>query len=167
MKRRGLICALALAACIAAPPVLALKGDAEQPINIRARSVEANEKTGVSVYTGNVVATQGSLRLEADRVEVTLRDGRTDLIRAWGRPVRLQTRTDNGEDIRARAARALYRTSTRRIELNGNVELKRDSDVVTGAVMRYNLDDQSFSAEGDGNGQVSAIVQPAKPEPAQ
>jgi lipopolysaccharide export system protein LptA len=166
MTRRQIALALAVAAFTMASDVFALKADAEQPINIRARSVEANEKTGVSVYNGNVIATQGSLRLEADRVEVTLRDGRTDLIRAWGQPVRLQTRTDNGEEIKARAARAVYRASTRRIELNGNVELKRDNDVLTGAVVRYGLDDQTFSAQGNGDGQVSAVVQPAKPESA-
>lgn len=167
MMRRWVVLAMVLPALALAPPVGARKGDAEQPINIRARTVEANEKTGVSVYTGNVVATQGSLRLEADRLEVTLRDGRTDLIRAWGRPVRLQTLTDNGEEIKARAARAVYRASARRIELQGDVELRRDNDVLTGAVVRYNLNDQTFSAEGDGGGQVSAVIQPAKPEPAQ
>lgn len=167
MRRGRLVLAVALAASMMASGVMARKSDAEQPINIRAHNVEVNEKTGVSVYTGNVVATQGSLRLDADRVEVTLRDGRTDLIRAWGQPVRLQTRTDNGEDIKARAARAIYRASARRIELYGNVELKRDSDVLTGAVVRYALDDQTFSAAGDSNGQVSAVIQPAKPEPAQ
>ncbi len=165
MMREGLVLALARAASVTASGALARKSDAEQPINIRAHSVEVNEKTGISVYTGNVIATQGSLRLDADRMEVTLRDGRTDLIRAWGQPVRLQTRTENGEDLKARAARAIYRASARRIELYGNVELKRDSDVLTGAVVRYALDDQTFSAAGDSSGQVSAVMQPAKPEP--
>ncbi len=143
----------------------ALKSDADQPMNIRARSVEANEKTGVSIYRGNVVAMQGSLRLEADRLEVTVRDGRMTLARAWGQPVRVQSRSDKGEELKARAARAVYRASERRIDLYDNVEINRDRDVFTGAVAHYALDDQTFVAEG-GDGQVSAVIQPARPEPA-
>lgn len=143
----------------------ALKSDADQPINIRARNVEVNEKTGVSVYRGNVVLTQGSLRVEADRLEVTLRDGRAHLIRAWGDPVRMQTRTDKGEDLRARAGRAVYRASARRIDLHDAVELHRDGEVVRGGAVHYALDDQTFTAAGNGDEQVTVVIPPAKPGP--
>lgn len=146
------------------PAAYALKSDADQPINIRARSVEANEKTGVSVYRGNVVLTQGSLRIEAERLEVTLREGRTELIRAWGKPVRMRSRTDRGEEIRARAERAEYHSPKRQLDLYGDVELRRDGDVFTGAVVHYALDDEIFTAEGGAGGQVSAVIQPAKRE---
>lgn len=145
----------------------ALKGDADQPINIRARNVEASEKTGVSVYQGNVVLTQGSLRIEGDRLEVTLRNGAAELIRAWGKPVRLRTRTDRGEEIRAAAQRAEYRAGQRKIDLYRDVELYRDGDVFTGGVVHYALDDETFVAEGGDGGQVTAVIQPAKKEAAQ
>lgn len=146
------------------PNAHALKTDADQPINIRARRVDANEKTGVSVYRGDVVLTQGSLRIEADRIEVTLRGGQTDLVRAWGKPARMYTRTDAGEDIHANSARIEYHGKARRIDLYEDVELKRDTDVFHGAVMHYLLDQQVFTAEGGDNGQVSATIQPAKKE---
>ena len=153
-------------ALLGAPAAHALKSDADQPINIRARSVESNEKTGTSVYRGNVVMTQGSLRVEADRLEVTSHDGQTDLVRAWGKPVRMHSRTDAGEEIRASAARAEYHGKGRRIDLYDDVEFRRDADVFSGAVVRYLLDEQTFSAEGGDNGQVSATIQPAKKEPS-
>ncbi len=142
----------------------ALESDAEQPINIRARSVEANEKTGVSVYQGNVVLTQGSLRIEADRLEVTLRERQTELIRAWGKPVRASSRTDRGEDIRARAGRIEYDAKRRQLDLYGNIELRRDGDLLTGATVHYALDQDIFTAVGGDGGQVSAVIQPAKRE---
>jgi lipopolysaccharide export system protein LptA len=157
---------IALLLSFVGPLAHALKSDADQPINIRARSIEANEKTGVSIYKGNVVLTQGSLRVEADRLEVTLRNGQTDLIRAWGKPVRMHSRTDAGEEIRAKAARVEYHGPQRRIDLYGDAELKRDADVFNGAVVHYALDDQRFSAEGGDGGQVSAVLQPAKREAA-
>jgi lipopolysaccharide export system protein LptA len=161
------ICFFVGAMALLVPEAHALKGDADQPINIRARSVEANEKTGVSVYSGNVVMTQGSLTIEADRLEVTLRDRQTDLVRATGKPVRMRARTDAGENVRARAARAEYHGKARKIDLFGDVELRRDGDVFAGAVVHYSLDDETFTAEGGDGGQVSATIQPAKKEPSQ
>lgn len=163
---RLLLHCFVLAALVVSVQAHALKSDADQPINIRARSVETNQKTGVSVYRGNVVMTQGSLRIEADRLEVTLHHGQTELIRAWGKPVRMRNRTDAGEDIRASAARIEYHGTERRIDLFDNVELHRGADVFTGAVVHYLLDAQTFTAEGGVDGQVSATIQPAKkPEP--
>lgn len=149
-----------------APAAHALKSDAKQPINIRANQIEANEKTGVSIYRGNVVLTQGTLRIEADRLQVNTQDGRTEQIRAWGKPVRMQNKSDKGEQLRARAAEVLYRVSARRIDLTGSVELMREDDVFTGAVVHYALDDQTFSAQGDGE-QISVVIQPSKDEAAQ
>ena len=144
--------------------VFALSTDADQPINIRARTVEANEKTGVSVYQGKVVLTQGSLRLEADRMEVRLANGAIDTVRAWGKPVRMRTRTDRGEEIRASAQRAEYRARQRKVDLYGDVEMHRDADVFSGAVVHYAMDEQTFVAEGGDGGQVTAVIQPAKRE---
>lgn len=146
------------------PNAHALKTDADQPINIRAHSVEANEKSGVSVYRGNVVMTQGSLRIEADRLEVTLRNGQPDLLRAWGKPAHMYTRTDAGEDIRAKAGRIEYHGKTRQIDLYENVELTRNTDMFHGAIVHYSLDDQVFTAAGGDNGQVTATIQPARKE---
>lgn len=154
--------AIFLLCSVACGTAYALQGDAQQPINIRARQVEANEKTGVSTYRGNVVLAQGSLRVEADRLEVTLRDGSTDVVRAWGDPVRMQTRTDEGETLSAKAQRLTYRAGSRRIELREGVELTRGADVFTGATVVYALDDHTFRAEGNGDGRVSVVIQPAK-----
>lgn len=148
-------------------PALAAKRDAEQPINIRARSVDANEKTGVSIYRGNVVLTQGTLRLDADRLEVHNRNGRVELVRAWGEPARLQARTERGEELRGRAARVVYRANEARIDLYGSAELNRNDDIFRGDVVHYAIDDQTFSAESERDGQVSAIIQPAKPAASQ
>lgn len=140
--------------------------DAEQPIDIRARSVEANEKTGVSIYQGDVVMTQGSLRIEADRLEVTLRAGQVQQARGWGNPVRVRTRTEAGEELRARAQRLEYRARPRELDLYDNVELRRDGDLLTGSSVQYSLEQDSFVAKGGPKEQVHAVIQPAPPERA-
>jgi lipopolysaccharide export system protein LptA len=144
-------------------PAHALKNDANQPINIRAKSVDASEKTGVTRYRGKVVLTQGSLRLDAERLEVSTRNGRTHLVRAWGNPVRVQSRTDAGDAIEAHAARTEYYVSDRRLDLYDEVVLRRNDDTVSGGIVRYDFATQSFTAEG-GDGVVSAIIQPESQE---
>jgi lipopolysaccharide export system protein LptA len=147
-----------------APPVFALKGDADKPINIRAASVDANEKTGVAVYRGQVVMTQGSLRLEADRVEIAMREGQLERAQAFGKPAKLRSVADTGEEIQAHATRIDYQAKSRVADLQGKVWLKRGADVFTGATAHYELDTQRFTARGTTNGQVTAVIQPRPPE---
>lgn len=161
MRASSILIALAV---FAAPPTFALKSDAEQPINIRAASVDVNEKTGIAVYRGQVVMTQGSLRLEADRVDVAMRDSRLERAQAFGKPARLRSLSDAGEELQARATRIDYQAGARVVDLEGKVWLKRGADVFTGGTARYELGTQRFTARGANNGQVTAVIQPPPPE---
>ena len=69
--------------------------DREQPIEVRARSVEVNEKTGVSVYRGDVIVRQGSLELRGDLVEIRTRDKKPERIDAYGKPATAR----QGDDV--------------------------------------------------------------------
>ena len=69
--RSGLLSVtLFVLACIWTGHAAALSSDREQPIELEADSAHIDERTGVSVYTGNVKLTQGSTRLLADRLTV-------------------------------------------------------------------------------------------------
>jgi lipopolysaccharide export system protein LptA len=73
---------------------LAAGEDRTQPIEVRARSVEINEKTGVAVYRGDVVVRQGSLELRGERVEVRGRQNKPEQIDAFGKPAMARQGTD-------------------------------------------------------------------------
>jgi len=154
-----------LALFIVPLPAHALKSDADQPINIRARSVEANEKTGVTVYRGDVSMVQGSTRIQGDRIEVVMRNERVQSVQATGKPVKVRTRSDRGEELRAQALRAQYSAPKQQLDLYGDVLLERDKDVLRGATVRYNLGTEELIAEGSRDGQVSAVIQPAPAAP--
>lgn len=139
---------------------LALETDANQPINIRARNVELNEKTGVALYRGDVVLTQGSMNLRAERLEVTRKNGQIDSARAAGKPATLGLRTDGGETLTAAAHRVDYQVQTRTIELRDNVTLTRAGDVFTGAMVQYRLNEETLTAEGGADGQTYTVIQP-------
>ncbi len=151
-----------------APAARAAMDDADEPIRINARSVEANEKTGAAVYRGRVVAEQGRLSIRADRVEIRARNNQTELIQAIGSPVKLRQQPDaTTEEIRAEAKRVDYHVATGKLDMIGDVSLRRGDDLFTGGVLHYDLDTQSLSATGDdqSDGRVHAVIQPRKPAP--
>lgn len=146
--------------------------DEDEPIRIDARSVEANDKTGAMVYSGNVVIDQGRLSIQADRVEIMTRQGRTELVRATGKPAKLRQRAEGkDEEVRAEANRVDYRVTLGKIDMSGDVSLRRGADLFTADVLHYDLKAKSLDAAGDdkGNGRVHAVIQPrqsgAEPAP--
>jgi lipopolysaccharide export system protein LptA len=145
--------------------------DQDEPIRIDARSVEANDRTGSMVYSGNVVVEQGRLSIRADRVEVMTRQGRTELVRATGKPAKLrQLAGGEEEEMRAEAKRVDYRVSLGKIDMSGDVSLWRGEDLFTADVLHYDLVAKSLNAAGDdrNDGRVHAVIQPKPPgaEPA-
>ena len=73
-----------------ARPVLALDTDSEQPVYIDSDKAEYDEKTEVSTYIGNVVATQGSIRIDGDKLVVYLKDGNVTKLIATGNPSKFE-----------------------------------------------------------------------------
>ncbi|MEN8168519.1 MAG: lipopolysaccharide transport periplasmic protein LptA [Pseudomonadota bacterium] len=83
---------------------LGLSTDKDQPVHLEADSVEIDEASGISVYQGNVIITQGSLKLWADKMWIHRRDGKTEKIIARGEPTRFrQLMDDSNEEVKGRA----------------------------------------------------------------
>lgn len=137
----------------------------DEPVRINARSVEADDRTGAVIYSGNVVVEQGRLSIQADRVEIKTRKSKTELVRATGKPVKLRQRAegDSGE-IQAEADRVDYHVSLRNVDLVGHVSLRRGEDLFTADILHYDLKMKSLSASGNdkGDGRVHAVIQPKK-----
>ena len=166
--RNRISCLTRLIACLSLlllvlPVAHAIKNDVNEPIHINARTVEANEKTGVAVYRGNVLIEQGPLSIKADRVEVRTRKNITELISATGEPAKLIRQPDAGEEeMEAEADRIDYRVSDGKLDMIGNVSLRRGKDTFTGSTLQYDLKTKSLNASGgDGaDGRVHAVIQP-------
>ncbi|MEQ1636150.1 MAG: lipopolysaccharide transport periplasmic protein LptA [Methylococcales bacterium] len=88
---------------------MALEGDSEQPITIDSNSATYDDKQGTSIYIGNVVAIQGSMRMEADKLVVFIVAGAIDKLVATGDPVKFKQLPDVGkEEIKGRSLTAEY-----------------------------------------------------------
>ena len=65
----------------------ALPSDSNQPINVKADSAEMDDKRGVAIYRGDVVITQGTLKITGDTVTITLdNNGDIDVFTSQGKP---------------------------------------------------------------------------------
>jgi len=77
---------LILAFCTLSAASLALPGDSEQQLNLSFDSSSIDLKKGVTVYQGNVKLTQGSLRIESDKLVVHSEDDVIQRVIATGSP---------------------------------------------------------------------------------
>jgi len=120
--------ALCLLIWLPLAPAHALSTDKDQPIHVEADSVEIDDRTGISIYQGNVDVKQGSIHLTADKVTVYQKDKRTDRVKAVGRPVHFQQRTDKGETVKGRAQEVEYSVTGDELVLTGDALLSQGDD---------------------------------------
>lgn len=107
----------------------ALEGDTNKPIEVEADSVEIDEGSGKSTYKGNVVLTQGSIRLAADKIIVIQHENKSDLIKAFGKPATLTQKSKTGKKgIKGRSQRMEYSVDSDILYLIGNAVLVQGKD---------------------------------------
>ena len=144
-------------------PVYAMAAgyDRQQPVHLRADRIDIDQKTGVSLYRGHVLFTQGTLKLTAARAQALNRGNVLQTITAEGAPVTFRHRPEGMEEfIEGEAGRAIYHAPTRRLDLYKNVSVQRGRDTFRGAVLHYDLENRSLIAESDAGQRVYAALAP-------
>ena len=89
-------------------PVFALSTDREKPINIEADQAEADDNLGVTIYKGDVIITQGSMRILGDTVTIHFDDNQdiTKVV-AKGLPAKFRQQPDGETEFQNAEARTL------------------------------------------------------------
>ena len=140
-----------------------LTSDRNQPMTIEADRATLNEKTGNSVYEGNVHVQQGTLVLQGSKMTVQLNDNTIEKIILTGSPATYRQRPDGKDtDQHAEAGTIEYHATEDRIILlenarvwqSGAEELRSDRIV-------FNLKNNTVNAGGSSSGgRVRIILQP-------
>jgi lipopolysaccharide export system protein LptA len=163
------IAAAVLAALLApATGAWAQRADRSQPLTIEAdKSSTVDLAKQVVVFTGNVVITQGSMRIQADRVEVRESPEGWRSALATGTPAKFRQKRDGvDETIEGQAARIEYEGRIDTVRLSGGAVLRRlrgttPTDEVSGELITYDNANELFSASAGGaDGRVRAVLTP-------
>ena len=161
--------ALTLAVCPVSH-VLALPSDSSQPIRIQANSATLDDKRNTAVYTGDVVITQGTLRLTGARVTLTTNaNGELNTMITQGRPATYQqTPEANKPPVKARAETIEYHADRETIVLIRNAFLEQSGNTFQGEHVSYDIQRQVVDAGnsssgangGGGSGRIEIVIQP-------
>lgn len=137
-----------------------------QPVQLRADRIEIDQKSGKSLYQGNVVFAQADFRLTAAQATTASRAGQLETVTARGRPLTFRDRPAGGQQfIEGSAERAEYEAPAKRLHLFGNVDIRRGEDRFRAAVAHYDQTTTSLIAESDANQRVRATLKPQRRTP--
>jgi lipopolysaccharide export system protein LptA len=138
------VCALAFAG-----GALAEKTDREKPISFTSDDGEVNYEKRAGTLKGNVVITQGTLTIKADRIEFKQNADNSLSATAFGKPLSFRQKRDGEEGwYEGWAMKADYNGQTEQLELFDNAILKRGADEIRSNYISYNAATELFKAEG-------------------
>lgn len=171
---------LLLAAFVFSLPAWPLSTDKNQPIEIEADAAELDDQKGVTVYTGNVVVTQGSIRMTGDKMTVYYtNDNDLDTVIMLGQPATYKQLPDNSQVYdEAEALRMEFYNLKNLIVLIDNALVKQEGLRFSGSRIEYDTENSKIKARGtpektatdeqtpsgDGSGRVKITIQPRKKE---
>ncbi|MCE3003040.1 MAG: lipopolysaccharide transport periplasmic protein LptA [Xanthomonadaceae bacterium] len=159
---------LALVLLLTSLPAAALKSDRDKPMDIRADASSAFTGEGKATLTGNVVITQGTLEVRADRADISQSEsGEVSRAVLTGAPATLAEDLDDGGRLDARAAKIDYDMAGKLVVLTGDAVVAQPQGELRGERITYNLETGRLDAGGpEGGNRVFLRMNPQPKKPA-
>lgn len=130
----------------------------EDPLEITADSMTADNKERIVIFTGNVTAVQAEAKLTAKKLEIRYREGegqsQIQMVVASGDVVMTQT------DRRATCDQAVYDSDSGKIVLTGTPEVWQGQDHIKGSVIEMYVDEDRVRVKSDPTQPVRVILFP-------
>lgn len=163
VRSAGVVLAFGLGLASAAH---AERADRSRPVLLDADSVHFDDVKKTSVYQGNVVLSQGTMTIKADRIDVSQDQRGMTSGEAVGAPVHFKQKMEGRpEFMEAEADRVVYDADTGLLKLIGSAHLKRGDDELRGSLIVYDTKTERYTAQGSGEpgikGRVHAVIRPA------
>lgn len=149
---------LIVAAALAmAPPARAEKGDREKEIQVLADRLSADDAKKEAIYEGNVVITQGTMRITSAKIVVREDpDGYRKYV-ATGSPVTFRQKRDKVDDwIDGSAERAEFDDRNDQLRLYNGAKLRSSQGELTGDFISYDRAKEYFEVTGAPPGESAA-----------
>lgn len=138
---RQLIKPFIAAMMLVSTSVFALPSDKEQPIEIEADHAQMDDVRGVTIYSGNAILTQGTLKIEGNTITFYY-DEQKQLkkVIAVGNLAKYKQVQNPGEEpVRARALQMEYHAANQKVFLLGKGHMWQNGDEFTGNRIEYDI----------------------------
>jgi len=168
-----------IAVLLLALPAHAEKADKDQPTQIEANRMSADDTRRLTIFEGSVVLTKGTIAVRAERIVVRQDAEGFQFTTATGAPVRFKQKQDpkegekEGRWMDGEAMRIEIDDRKQTIELFENARVNRGGDEVAGNYIFVDQRSEFFSVapgksakEGQAPGRVRATIQPKAAENA-
>lgn len=156
----GFVAAMTASAAVAQTSVATggfRNADPDAPVEVTSDRLDLTRDAGTALFTGNVIAIQGEMRLSAEWVlveYVVLEDG------SLGNDIQTITARENvilvTPEEAAEGDHAVYTPLTNLVVMTGNVVLTQGTNTVAGNRMTVNLE----TGIGEVEGRVRTVLQP-------
>ncbi|MCB5207189.1 lipopolysaccharide transport periplasmic protein LptA [Methylovorus mays] len=169
---RSLLPLLLMMACL---PAHAEKADKDKPINLEADAVTVNDAKKTSIYTGNVILTQGTLMIRGDKLVVREDKEGFQHSTTYGNPQTPSTfkqkMEGKNEYMEGSGQRIEYDGRMDKVQLYTKAWVKKGDDIVHGDYIMYDANAEYAEVIGGGSqaatpatpsGRVRAVIQPKK-----
>lgn len=170
--RNFALCNLLLLAC--GGPAHAENADRDKPIHLESDRVLIDDVQQTSVFEGKVELTQGSIRIQADKVVLTQDKLGNKHCTATGKPASFRQKHEGSDEyMEGYGERIEYDTRAETVDFFVQARVKREQDDVKGEHIAYSTRTEVFQVSGDPNnsddptrGRVHAVIQPRNSAPA-
>lgn len=157
-KSLRLLSLLTLWSCLPVADVMALATDVEQPIEIEADFAELDDAAGRTIYTGNVVVVQGTVRMTGDKLIANFDENRT-LVDVYleGTPAYFKQTPDGGkQDIEGEGLQIEYHQKKHLLHLIDKARLTQGDRLFEGYRINYDTERSIITGRGAAAGKAAA-----------
>jgi lipopolysaccharide export system protein LptA len=170
---RFLLLTILLVTTVSKPTIVhAEKADRDKPLEIEADTVTSNEAKKITIYSGNVIVTQGTLIIKGDKLVVREDESGFQHGSSYGNPTTFKQKRDGkNEYMEGGAMRIEYDGRMDKVQLFTKAWVKRGEDTVHGDYIMYDGTAEYSEVIGGGgkspnsDGRVKAVIQPKNKSP--
>ncbi len=127
----------------------ALSTDKDQPIEIEADTADLDDEKGITIYRGNVILIQGSVRMTGDIMTVYFKDNELDTLIMEGKPARYRQLPDDSKIYdEAEALRMEYYELKSLVILIDKASFKQEGLSFSGNRIEYDTEHSRVRARG-------------------
>jgi len=143
---------------------IALESDYDQPIHVRSVTQHVTMKDNRVVFQDDVLLTQGSIKLTADKLTVIRgKESNQEIMIAEGKVATFYQIQEDGKAIDAEANSIRYDVAQAKITLTGNAQVKQLNSKINGSKIIYLMDTEELTVSNDGKEtRVTTVFLPAE-----